>query len=66
MKRIADFEKLDSVQKYMLLQNARDLVVYLHEEYDDFPNDAYFEATEAIRKVMTYVDDILIHHENEI
>lgn len=66
MNRIDNFEKLDSVQKYMLLQNARDLVVYLHEEHDDFPYDAYFEATEAIRKVMTYVDDILIHHENEI
>jgi len=66
LRRIENFERLDSVQKYMLLQNARDLVVHLNDAYDDFPYDVYFSATEAIQKAMMYVDDILIHHENEI
>ena len=31
MRRIADFDKLDNVQKYMVLQNAKELLAYLND-----------------------------------
>lgn len=61
MSIIVDFKKTDNVQKYMVLQNAKELLRFLQEQYDDFPYDAYFSGSEAISKAMAYVDDILIH-----
>lgn len=55
-------DKLDNVQKYAVLQAAKELLKHLNDEYDDFPYEAYFEGSEALAKAMTYVDDELIHH----
>lgn len=63
IQRIKDFEKLDNTQIYLTLQNAKDLLTFLHDEYDEFPYSAYFDGTEKIREAMTFIDDNLIHQE---
>ena len=57
-----DWKRTDNVQKYMILQNAKELLKLLNEEYEDFPYEAYFEGSEALGKAMAFVDDELIHH----
>lgn len=63
IQRIKNFEKLDNTQIYLILQNAKDLLTFLHDEYDEFPYSAYFDGTEKIREAMTFIDDNLIHQE---
>lgn len=58
---IRDMDELDNVQKLMVLQNAKDLLKYLHEAEENFPYDVYFEGTEKLKKAMAFVDDELIH-----
>ena len=62
MSKIVDFKRTDNVQKYMILQSAKELLRFLQEEHEDFPYDVYFSGSEALGKAMTYVDDELIHH----
>lgn len=57
-----DWKRTDNVQKYMILQNAKELLKLLNEEYEDFPYDSYFSGSEALSKAMAYVDDKMIHH----
>lgn len=63
IQRIENFEILDNAQMYCILQNAKDLLTFLHDEYDEFPYAAYFDGTEKIREAMAFVDDELIHQE---
>lgn len=63
IQRIEDFETLDNAQIYLILQNAKDLLTFLHDEYDEFPYAAYFDGTEKIREAMAFVDNELIHQE---
>lgn len=58
---IRNMDELDNVQKYMVLQNAKDLLKYLHETEEDFPHEVYFEGSEKLKKAMSFVDDELIH-----
>lgn len=58
-----NFDAMDNVQKYNILQNAKALLAYLNEE-EGFPYSAYFEGSTALQKAMAYVDD-LIHPEPE-
>lgn len=62
MKRIADFDKLDNFQKYLVLQNAKELLAHLNDSGCNFPYDAYFQGSKALQDAMAYVDS-LIHHE---
>lgn len=55
-----NFDAMDNVQKYNILQNAKALLAYLNEE-EAFPYDSYFEGSTALQKAMAYVD-YLIHH----
>lgn len=55
-------DKLDNVQKYMVLQTAKELLKHLNDEYDSFPYEVYYDGSEALAKAMAYVDDELIHH----
>ena len=59
MKRITDFDKLDNIQKYMLLQNAKELLAYLNDSYDVFPYDAYFNGSESLKSAMAFVDSVI-------
>ena len=63
IQRIENFEMLDNAQMYCILQNTKDLLTFLHDEYEDFPYAAYFDGTEKIREAMAFVDDELIHQE---
>lgn len=63
IQRIEDFETLDNAQIYLILQNAKDLLTFLHDEYDEFPYAAYFDGTEKTREAMAFVDNELIHQE---
>jgi hypothetical protein len=60
IKAIHDFDEIDNVQKYMILQNAKELLAYLNGE-PGFPYDAYFDGSTALQKAMAYVDDKLLH-----
>ena len=60
IKVIYDFDTIDNVQKYTILQNAKELLAYLNGE-DEFPYEAYFEGSTALQKAMAYVDDKLLH-----
>lgn len=62
MRRIVDFDKLDNVQKYMVLQNAKELLAYLNDSYEAFPYDAYSDGSEALKSAMAFVDSV-IHRE---
>jgi len=59
LKPIFDFDKLDNIQKYVLLQNAKGLLKYLNDEYDEFPYDVYFSGTDALTKSMAFVDSVI-------
>lgn len=61
IQRIKDFENFDNTQIYLILQNTKDLLTFLHDEYEKFPYAAYFDGTEKIREAMAFVDDELIH-----
>lgn len=58
---IHDMDELDNVQKYMILQNAKNLLKFLYESEKNFPYDVYFEGSEKLRKAMSFIDDELIH-----
>lgn len=60
IRRIEDFDKIDNVQKLLILQNAKELSAYLWDE-EDLPYEVYFQGSEMLRKAMGYVDDQLIH-----
>lgn len=60
IKAIHDFDDLDNVQKYMILQNAKELLAHLRGE-EGFPYEAYFSGSTALQKAMAYVDDKLLH-----
>ena len=62
MPVISDFDRLDNVQKYHILQNAKELLAYLNDIHESFPYDAYTAGTESLRDAMTFVDS-LIHAE---
>ena len=59
MKPIFDFDKLDNIQKFVLLQNAKGLLKYLNDEYDEFPYDVYFSGTDALTKSLAFVDSVM-------
>ena len=64
MERIADFDQLDEIQKYMVLQNAKELLAYLNDTYKDFPYESYINGSESLRDAMAFVDSV-IHGEIE-
>lgn len=63
IRAIHDFDELDYVQMYTILQNAKELLRYLHD-LEDFPYNAYMEGSTALQAAMAHVDD-LIHPEPE-
>lgn len=64
IKRITDFDKLDNFQKYMILQNAKELLAYLNDSHEAFPYDLYMTGSETLLKAMGFVDSV-IHGEIE-
>ena len=63
IKIVRDFDDLDSIQMYTILQNANELLKYLYESEGNFPGDIYQSGTAAMKKAMAYVDDVFIHPE---
>lgn len=60
IRRIEDFDRVDNVQRLLILQNAKELLAYLWDE-TNLPYEVYFQGSEVLRKAMNYVDDQLIH-----
>jgi hypothetical protein len=58
---IKDFDETDSIQKLMILHNASELLKYLKQEYENFPDDVLEQGVEALRKADYFVDDEIIH-----
>lgn len=59
MKAIHDFDKLDNIQKYTLLQNANELIKHLFVAYDSFPFEAYASGTQALKKSMEFIESVI-------
>lgn len=63
IKAIQDFADLDLRQQYTVLQNAKELLAYLNTA-EDFPYmDAYYDGTSGLQKAMAYIDDKILHTE---
>lgn len=62
IKPVHDFDTLDNVERYTILQNAKELLAYLNDTGTKFPYDTYFQGTKALQDAMAYVDS-LIHFE---
>lgn len=61
---VFDFDNTDNVQRYTILQNAKELLAYLNDSYESFPFDSYSTGVDALRSAMAFVDS-LIHGEIE-
>lgn len=59
---IKDFDETDSIQKLIILHNASELLKYLKQEYENFPDDVLEQGVEALRKADNFVDDEIIHN----
>ncbi len=64
IRAIHDFDELDYVQMYTILQNAKELLRYLHD-LEDFSYDAYYDGSSALQTAMAYIDNNLLHPDPE-
>ena len=63
IKVIQEFADLDLRQQYTILQNAKELLAFLNTA-EDFPYmDAYYDGTAGLQKAMAYIDDKILHTE---
>lgn len=59
VEAVHDFENTDNVQRYTVLQNAKELLSFLNDTYEAFPFDAYFKGSEALAEAMGFVDSVI-------
>lgn len=63
IEAIKDFDETDLFQQLLVLQNAKDLLIYLNDTESEFPHEVYSEGTEQLKKAMSFVNDTLIHQD---
>lgn len=59
-KPAINVEDLDARQHYAILQNAKDLLRYLNDTYQDFPCVTYLDGSTSLQQAMQFVDEQIL------
>lgn len=59
VEAVHDFDTTDNVQRYTILQNAKELLAFLNDSFYAFPYESYIKGSEALAEAMAFVDSVI-------